>query len=185
VPDIILLDLMMPETDGWQTYQYLREITNAPVIIVSARANKEDVVLGLQIGVDDYVTKPFFNDEVVARVRAVLRRARPSEHRSNLVFPHISLTINLETQEVSIRSQSVHLTSKEFAVLSTLAKNAPKNVPYEALSKEIWGEDSPQARKRLKYLIYLLRRKLENDPANPGLIINNEAIGYKLQTNLP
>lgn len=183
-PDIILLDLMMPDTDGWQTYQYLRELTNAPVIIVSAKANKEDVVQGLQIGVDDYVTKPFFNDEVIARVKAVLRRAKATEQKTTLIFPHISLMVNLETQEVTIRNLPVHLTSKEFAILSVLARNAPKNVPYEVLSKELWGEDSPQVRKRLKYLIYLLRRKLEKDPANPVLVINNEAIGYRLQTNI-
>jgi DNA-binding response OmpR family regulator len=183
-PDIILLDLMMPDTDGWQTFAYLREMTAAPVIIVSAKSTKDDIVQGLQVGVDDYVTKPFFNAEVVARVNAVLRRARTPEHKTTLVFPGIPLVVNLETMEVSIRNRLIHLTIKEFAVLSVLAKQAPKTVHYETLAKEVWGEDTPLARKRLKYLIYLLRRKLEKDPANPLIIVNNEAYGYKLQTNL-
>ena len=183
-PDIILLDLMMPEMDGWQTFEYLREMTAAPVIIVSAKGSKEDIVQGLQVGVDDYVTKPFFNAEVIARVKAVLRRSKAPEHKTTLVFPSIPLIINLETMEVSIRNRPVHLTIKEFAVLAVLAKHAPKTVHYETLANEVWGEDSPLARKRLKYLIYLLRRKLEKDPANPALILNNEAYGYKLQTAL-
>lgn len=181
-PHIILLDLMMPDKDGWETFKYLREITTAPVIVVSAKDAKEEVVRGLQIGVDDYMTKPFFNAEVVARVKTVLRRARTPEVTSKMVFPDIDLVINLESQEVYIHGKPIHLTTREFAILAILAKQAPRNVNYETIAREVWGEDSPNARKRIKYLVYLLRHKLEKDPTNPVMILNNEAFGYKLQT---
>ncbi len=181
-PHVILLDLMMPDIDGWQTYRYIREMTNAPVIVVSAKNTKDDIVMGLQGGVDDYVTKPFYNAEVIARVNTVLRRVKTSEVTTRFVFPDPDLVLNLDNQEVTIRNQSVHLTAREFAILAILAKQAPKNVSYETIAREVWGEDTPNTRKRIKYLIYLLRRKLEKDPGNPSLIINNEAFGYKLNT---
>jgi len=183
-PSLIMLDLMMPEIDGWQTYNSLREVTSAPVIVVSAITNKESVVNGLQIGADDYVTKPFFNAEVIARVNSVLRRAKSAEMPARYAFPDYDLIINLDTKEVSIRNNPVHLTSREFAVLVALAKRAPRSVSYETITKEVWGEDSANARKRIKYLVYLLRRKLEKDPRNPTLIINSEVSGYKLNTKL-
>ncbi len=181
-PNIILLDLMMPEIDGWQTFHYLREMTEAPVIVVSAKNSKDDVVKGLQIGVDDYVTKPFFNAEVIARINTVLRRVKSSTTTNQYVFPEAELVINLENQEVSIRNKPVHMTVREFSVLAVLAKQAPRNVNYETIANEVWGEDSENTRKRIKYLIYLLRRKLEQDPGHPTLILNNEAFGYKLNT---
>ncbi|MCL4561085.1 MAG: response regulator transcription factor [Chloroflexi bacterium] len=181
-PNLILLDLMMPDIDGWQTFRYLREMTEAPVIIVSAKDRKEDVVKGLQIGVDDYVTKPFFNAEVIARVNTVLRRVKTATTTNQYVFPDAELVINLENQEVAIRNKPVHMTVREFSVLAVLAKQAPRNVSYETIANEVWGEDSENTRKRIKYLIYLLRRKLEKDPSHPTLILNNEAFGYKLNT---
>ena len=100
-PSLIMLDLMMPEIDGWQTFSSLREVTSAPVIVVSAITNKEEVVHGLQIGADDYVTKPFFNAEIVARVNSVLRRAKSSELPDRYSFPEFNLVINIDTKEVS------------------------------------------------------------------------------------
>jgi DNA-binding response OmpR family regulator len=183
-PDIILLDLMMPEVDGWETYKYLRQMTKVPVIVVSAKASKEEVVDGLQRGVDDYVTKPFYNAEVVARVRAVLRRADTGEQVRRLFFPAVQLVINLDTKQVSIQNRMIHLTSREFSILVILARHAPSIVNYETIAKEVWGEDTPNARKRIKYLIYLLRRKLEDDPDHPRLILNIEGVGYQLQTEV-
>ncbi|MEN6409911.1 MAG: response regulator transcription factor [Anaerolineaceae bacterium] len=181
-PNIILLDLMMPEIDGWKTYEYLREITGAPVIIISAISAKDEVVKGLQLGVEDYVTKPFYNAEVVARVQTVLRRATPPQPVTHLVFPEIQLVIDLDAQEVKLRDIPVHLTNREFAILALLARRSSENVNYETIAREIWGQDNPDVRKRIKYLIYLLRRKLETDPGKPQLILNNEGFGYKLNT---
>ena len=184
-PNLVLLDLMMPDHDGWETFTSLREVTNAPVIVISAKDNKDDIVHGLQLGVDDYMTKPFFNAEVVARIKTVLRRARSLENMNQLVFPDIGLEIDLENQEVYLKGEPVHLTHRELAVLVSLAKHAPKSVTHETISREVWGEESPQAYKRIKYLVYLLRKKLEPDPGKPVLILNNEAFGYRLQTRKP
>ena len=184
-PHLILLDLMMPDHDGWETFESLRKVTTAPVIVVSARDNKDDIVKGLSLGIDDYLTKPFFNAEVVARVKTVLRRARPGTTMQRMVFPDVDLVIDAENQEVSLRGNVVHLTPREYAVLLTLARRAPRSVSNQAIARDVWGEDSPSARKRIKYLVYLLRKKVEREPAEPELILNNEAYGYRLQVAPP
>ncbi len=182
-PQMILLDLMLPDIDGWRTYDYLRRVTSAPVIIVSAIDRKEDVVRGLQIGADDYITKPFFNAEVVQRVRTVLNRMRLTEPATQLVYPDVELTINLETQEVTYRRIAFHLTGREFMLLAALAKRSPNLVSAKTLGMEIWGEDTSDTRKRIKYLVYLLRKKLEVDPVNPKLIPLGPRSGYRLDSS--
>lgn len=181
-PDIILLDLMMPEMDGWETLRYLREMSDVPVIIISAIGSKDDIVKALKTGVDDYLTKPFFNAEVVARIQAVMRRAGKQHPMTRLVFPRVNLTIDLTAQEVTFNGQLIHLTPKEFAVLSVLARQAPAIVGYTKISTAVWGEDTEEARKRTKYLIYLLRRKFEGISTEFDLIQNIDRLGYKLQT---
>ena len=183
-PDLVLLDLMMPEMDGWETFSYLRQVTDAPVIIVSALGAKDDVVRALHSGVDDYVTKPFYNAEVVARVNAVLRRSMKPQELSRLVFPQVGLMVDRMTQEVSIVGEKIQLTHKEFSVLAVLAKHAPAIVSYETIADAVWGEDSPDVRKRTKYLVYLLRRKFEQVPGGKDLILNVDRLGYKLQTEI-
>jgi DNA-binding response OmpR family regulator len=181
-PDIVLLDLMMPEMDGWETLRYLREMSDVPVIIISAIGSKEDIVRALKIGVDDYMTKPFFNAEVVARIQAVMRRAGKQHPITHLVFPKIQLAIDLTSQEVTYHGETIHLTPKEFAVLTVLAKQAPAIVGYSKISTAVWGEDSDDARKRTKYLIYLLRRKFEKIQAGSDFIQNIDRLGYKFQS---
>lgn len=180
-PNLVLLDLMMPDYDGWDTFDHLRSVTNAPVIVISAKDSKDDIVHGLQLGIDDYLTKPFFNAEVVARIRTVLRRASSSETTDRLAFPNVELVIDRANQEVYYHDTLVHLSRREFAILACLAGHAPRSVSNETIAREVWGEDSPEARKRIKYLIYLLRKKLESKPSEPTLILNNEAYGYRLQ----
>ena len=183
-PDLILLDLMMPEMDGWETLHYLREMSDVPVIIISAIGSKEDIVKALKTGVDDYLTKPFFNAEVVARIQAVMRRAGKQHPMTRLVFPRVNLTIDLTAQEVTFHGQLIHLTPKEFAVLSVLARQAPAIVGYTKISTTVWGEDTEEARKRTKYLIYLLRRKFEGISTESDLIQNIDRLGYKLKTEV-
>ncbi len=181
-PDAVLLDIMMPEMDGWQTLKYLRQMTHAPVVVVSALAEKEAVVEGLQRGVDDYITKPFYNAEVVARVESVLRRANRPQEISRLVFPEISLAIDLLSQSVNLGGKEIQLTPKEFGLLTALAKHAPAIASYSAIGNAIWGEDNPDVRKRTKYLVYLLRRKLDLLTKGRELIVNVGRYGYRLQT---
>ena len=183
-PDLVLLDLMMPQMDGWQTYQHLREITDVPVMIVSAIYDKNDVVRALRMGMDDYITKPFVNAEVVARVQAVLRRARPTKNLDRMVFPNPGLVIDFSTQEVILNNKHIQLTGKEFAILAILARKAPDVVHYRSIAESVWGKDTTQVRNRIKYLVYLLRQKLEHASGNAELIQNIDRLGYKLQARL-
>jgi DNA-binding response OmpR family regulator len=181
-PDIILLDLMMPDLDGWETLRMLRQIQDTPVVIVSAKGAKEDIIKGLNAGGDDYVSKPFHLDEIVARVHAVLRRARKEEESNRRVFPEVGLTIDFDTREVTMNDTTISFTPKTFAVLEVLAKNAPRPVSHEQIAEEVWGEDTPSVRKRIKYTILLIRRKLSDDDERPSLILNRPAFGYQLNT---
>jgi DNA-binding response OmpR family regulator len=181
-PHLILLDLMMPEMDGWETLSYLRQMSSVPVIIISALNAKDDIVKGLHQGVDDYIAKPFYNAEVVARVQAVLRRAGSKTDVTRLVFPAVHLTIDLINQEVKFEENSIELTTKEFAVLTILAKAAPSVVTYQTMAMEIWGVDSEDAYRRIKYLIYLLRQKFDSINPTNDLLTNVDRLGYKLRT---
>ncbi|UCD97879.1 MAG: response regulator transcription factor [Chloroflexota bacterium] len=180
VPSVILLDLMMPDMDGWETYQNLRQVTDVPVIVVSADTKKENVVKGLNSGFDDYVTKPFFPPELVARVNTVLRRASGTGSLTRRIYPSIELSIDFETHEVVLRGEDIHLSSREFALLEVLATRAPRLVRYEEIATKIWETDNYKVRNRIKYLIYLLRRKVEVNPDDPQLIVNREGLGYQL-----
>ena len=182
-PNLVLLDLMMPDMDGWETYQYLRQMSEVPVMIISAIANKEEIVRALRMGVDDYITKPFVNAEVVARVEAVLRRATAAPTAvERLVFPELDLIVDFRSQEVFSGEKHVQLTGREFAVMSLLAKAAPAIVSYRDIAMQIWEEDSPEARNRIKYLVHLLRRKFVTLPGKPDFIQNVDRVGYKLRT---
>jgi DNA-binding response OmpR family regulator len=182
-PDLVLLDLMMPEMDGWETIDRLRQVTTTPVIVLTAMANKENVVTCLQRGVDDYMTKPFYKAEVIARVNAVLRRSRTARETSRYVFPQVGLAIDTQTREVRLKNTKIQLTGKEFGVLLALAKHAPEIVHYQKIAQTVWGKDFPQARQRIKYLIYLLRQKFQEVDVESGdLIINIDRLGYKLIT---
>jgi len=181
-PDLVLLDLMMPEMDGWETMRYIRDMADIPIIIISSISTKDDVVRALQIGVDDYLVKPFFSAEVIARIKAVLRRASKPPEITRFVFPQARLKIDLSTQAVEFEDREIHLTPKEFAVLSALAKQAPSIVGYHEISTAVWGEDSDDAHKRTKYLIYLLRKKFLAVDPECNIILNIDRLGYKLQT---
>lgn len=181
-PNVIILDMMMPEMDGWQTYQELRKISELPVIVVSAARQTENVVKALQMGMDDYITKPFNQAEVVARVNCVLRRRVKKATLNRLGFSMIELVLDLDSQEIIYKGERVQLTGRMFEVLLVLAKNAPRVLPYDEITNEIWGETSLSAHNRLKYLIYLLRQEfLKIDDGNP-VIKNVDRVGYKLMT---
>ncbi|MCD4671851.1 MAG: response regulator transcription factor [Anaerolineaceae bacterium] len=182
-PDLILLDLMMPDMDGWETFEYIRKMTETPVIFISALSSKEHIIKGLRTGVDDYITKPFHNEELVERVRAVLRRAGRTKEINRFVFPAIEMVVNIKGQQVQLADEHIHLTAKEFAVLAVLAKHAPQVVNYQTISESVWGADSTEARKRAKYLVYLLRRKFNEIIPDAELIQNVDRLGYRLNTN--
>ncbi len=184
-PNLVLLDLMMPGMDGWETYRYLRQMSDVPVMIVSAITNKDEVVKALRMGVDDYLTKPFINAEVIARVEAVLRRAHgTSQEVDRLLFPEVDLIVDFRTQEIVHCDQHIQLTGREFAIMALLARSAPAIVAYHEIAMQIWEEDTAEARNRIKYLVHLLRRKFQRLPGKPDFIENVDRLGYKLRTTL-
>ena len=181
-PDVILLDIMMPEMDGWETYDNLRKITDAPVVAVSAGTLDDWIVRAFDMGMEDYVTKPFSAKEVVARVKAAVRRTvtvKPSRVR---IFPDLDLVINLDTRQITLGDETIHLTPLEYSVFAILVEHTPEPVRYEVIAEKVWGEDTPNARKRLKWAVHSLRRKLEKDSTRPKLIGTHTNYGYQLIT---
>ena len=182
-PDIILLDLMMPDMDGYETYQHLRSITSAPIVIVYARSLKDDVVEGLQFGADDYITKPFYPPELVARVNTAVRRAQYTAPVSIYSFPTIDMRVDMENREVTLQDQKILLPAKEFEVFSVLVRFAPKLVSKEVIAREVWGEDNQKIQNRIKYFIHILRGKMEANSSQPRIILSREGLGYRLATD--
>ena len=179
-PDVILLDLMMPEVDGFETYERLKKVTRAPVIVVTASGDRENAAKSLRSGMEDYISKPFYNAEMIERVRAVLRRAGNEGKENTRAFPDIDLFVNFDTQEVYLNGKYIRLVPRQFLVLSILAKQAPRPVNYTMLTEEIWGEDAPKNRAHLKNIIFSMRQKLEMDPTHPRLVVNYRGLGYQL-----
>jgi two-component system KDP operon response regulator KdpE len=178
-PDVVVLDLGLPDMDGADVIRGLRGWTQVPIVVLSARSGQADKVEALDAGADDYVTKPFGMDELLARLRAALRRAAPSEEAP--VVETATFTVDLASKEVRDGDgEHVRLTPTEWHLLEVLARNEGKLVPQRHLLQEVWG---PQYEKETNYLrVYMaqLRRKLEQDPAKPRHLITEPGIGYRL-----
>jgi DNA-binding response OmpR family regulator len=166
-PDLVLLDIMMPDMDGWEVCKRLREMSDVPIIFLTARGEVRDVVRGLEMGADDYIIKPYDNDELVARVRAHLRRSPRPSMSEELVFNNGSFRINFMNREVRVRNEIKHLTPKEFNLLGVLARNAGRVVTRTELVTEAWGEEYSDAIDSLKLYIHYLRQKVESNPDKP------------------
>lgn len=179
-PDLVLLDLMMPGMDGYETMKRLRLLRNTPVICLSAKNAKEDVVAGLHAGADDYITKPFHDDELLARIDVVLKRVQSNQSSRRLLFHQTGLVVDMDASAVFLNGVDCELTRQEFALCALLAQWAGQVLPHEEIARQLWGMDSRDARNRIKYLVYLLRRKLETDYRNPQLVLSRGGIGYML-----
>jgi len=166
--------------DGWEIYQELRRLTNAPVMIVSALNNKEDVVRGLRIGADDYITKPFYPSELVARINRVTSRRKAIHPLKVFKFSDNDLEIDSNTREVSYAGKVTILPPREFGVLSALARRPGQWVDLSTIAAEVWGDSNVTVQNRIKYLVFLLRSHLEIDPGKPRLFMSREGLGYKL-----
>lgn len=178
-PDIILLDIMMPDMDGWEVCRRLRELSDVPIIFLTAKDDVRDVVKGLEMGADDYVVKPYDNNELVARVKAHLRRAPKPSVSEELVFDGGNFRINFISREVRVRGTTVHLTPKEFNLLGVLARNAGRVITRTELVKEAWGPEYGDAIDSLKLYIHYLRQKVERDPQRPTYILTSRGVGYR------
>jgi two-component system KDP operon response regulator KdpE len=178
-PDLIVLDLIMPKMDGFETLKELRSFSSVPVIILSAKGADVDKIKGLGLGADDYLQKPFNPDELVARIEAIRRRLQPAERRRTHEPLSVGdLTIDFEGQCVVLRGKQEHLTRIEWLLLSELAHNAGRLMLYEDLLTRIWGPEYRDDVQILRTWISRLRYKLENDPNNPKLIRTIPKTGY-------
>lgn len=180
LPDLVLLDVMMPDLDGFETLRLIREISSVPVIMLTARGDEDDRVRGLELGADDYVTKPFSPRELVSRVRAVLRRtetATAPTHEAIQVDDR--LKIDFGRREVWVEGKLVKLRPTEYKLLYHLVQNAGWVVPHEQLLAKVWGYEYRDETHYLRLYVNYLRQKLEVDPANPQYILTERGVGYR------
>jgi two-component system KDP operon response regulator KdpE len=178
-PDVIILDIMMPKMDGWLTCQKLRNVCDTPIIMLTARADQEGVIKGLALGADDYLAKPCNFDELKARIRATLRRARlDSKEHWETVYDDGSLRIDLIDGTVTHRGKPVRLTPTESRLLTYLVKQKGRVVPHKELLTGVWGPECAEETAYLSVYIRYLRRKIEKDPANPHYIQTRWGMGY-------
>ena len=180
-PDVIILDLGLPDMDGFEVLKDIRSFSNVPIIIVTVRGDEMDRVRGLELGADDYITKPFSHMELLARIKAVLRRAHMPELKAKeRSFHSPGLTINFATRTVTVNGQLVRLTPTEYSLLHYLALNEGAVLTHRALLEKVWGGEYADSPEYLKVYIQRLRNKLEEDPTNPRLLISERGLGYKL-----
>ncbi len=178
LPDLIILDLAMPEVSGLDVCRRVREFSSVPMIVLSAKGSESDKVAALDLGADDYVTKPFGMDELLARVRAVLRRLTSSESE-NRVLTVGDVTIDTDERRVVVAGKEIKLTPKEFDVLKYLVSNAGKVVTHRALLQAVWGWQSSDQTEYLRVFINQLRRKMETDASHPSYILTEPWVGYR------
>lgn len=181
-PDLVILDVMMPGMDGWTTCERLREVSDVPIVMLTARGTEQDIVGGLEKGADDYIVKPFRVSELLARIRAVLRRKKgASEVEDMQVFADGDLSINFSKREVTVRGQVTNLTPTEFELLSCLARNQGRVLSREMLLSKVWGDEYVEATQYLKLYVRYLRQKIEKDPSNPEYILTEWGVGYRFE----
>ena len=179
-PDVIILDLGLPDMDGLEVLKSIRSFSNVPIIIVTVRGDEIDKIRGLELGADDYITKPFSHLELLARVQAVLRRAHVGEFKvEEKPFSSPGLSIDFASRTVTVRGQIVSLTPTEYELFHYLVLNEGNVLTHRALLEKVWGEEYTDAPEYLKVYIQRLRNKLEVDPANPQLLLSERGVGYK------
>jgi len=182
-PDLLILDLGLPDMDGVQVMRQLREWSNIPVIVLSARSQENDKIVALDAGADDYLTKPFSTAELLARIRAQLRRQSLAGHDSNgTAYQFGNVKVDLSSRLIFREEEQVHLTPIEFKLLSVLLRNAGRVVTQRQLLNEVWGPSYVESSHYLRIYMGHLRQKLETDPAQPRHLITETGVGYRLVT---
>ncbi len=180
LPDLVLLDVMMPEMDGFETLREIRQFSNVPVIMLTVKGDEDDKVRGLELGADDYVTKPFGPRELSSRIKAVLRRAEiPTPAEQSVVRVDDRLQIDFNLRQVIVDGQVIKLRPTEYRLLYHLVNNAGWTMPHETLLAKVWGHEYRDETHYLRLYITYLRQKIEKDPANPQYILTERGIGYR------
>jgi DNA-binding response OmpR family regulator len=180
LPDLILLDVMLPDLDGFEILKMIREISSVPVIMLTAKGEEDDRVRGLELGADDYVTKPFSPRELVSRVRAVLRRTEASGSSSHgLIEVDDRLKLDFDRHEVWVEGKLVNLRPTEYRLLYHLVQNAGWVISHDQLLANVWGYEYRDEPHYVRLYINYLRKKIEKDPSNPQYILTERGIGYR------
>jgi DNA-binding response OmpR family regulator len=182
LPDLIILDVMMPDMDGFETLRKIREVSNVPVIMLTVKGGETDKVRGLDLGADDYVTKPFSPKELVSRVKAALRRTTmPGLVPETEIRVDSNLTIDFGRRKVIVRGNEVHLRPTEYRLLYHLVSNAGHVLTHETLLRKVWGYDYRDEDQYLWLYMTYLRQKLEDNPKEPKYILGERGVGYRFK----
>ena len=184
-PDAVILDLGLPDADGLDVIQRLREWTVIPIIVLSARGRESDKVAALDAGADDYLTKPFGVGELLARIRVALRHAAGRTPTVESVFQLGELTVDLARRTVTVAGTPVHLTPTEYRLLAVLVRNAGKVITHRQLLKDVWGPDAVHENQYLRVYMGTLRRKIEANPTRPRYLTTEAGVGYRLLEEEP
>jgi DNA-binding response OmpR family regulator len=180
LPDLILLDIMMPDIDGFEVLKMIREVSGVPVIMLTAKGEEDDKVKGLELGADDYITKPFSPRELVSRVKAVLRRSEiPGEGSADVIQVDDRLKIDFNRREIWVSDKLVSLRPTEYRLLYHLVQNAGWVLTYDQILSRVWGYEYRDEPHYVRLYVNYLRQKLEQDPANPKYILTERGIGYR------
>jgi two-component system KDP operon response regulator KdpE len=181
-PDLIILDLGLPDMDGVDVIKAIRAWSAVPIIILSARSSEQQKIDALDVGADDYLTKPFGFGELLARIRVALRHSmRPQEHAQADVFTTGNLKVDLLNRVVSVDDQEIHLTPIQYRLLTVLVKNAGKVLTQQQILKEVWGPSYQESAHYLRIYMSQLRQKLEADPTQPKFLLTESGVGYRLK----
>jgi two-component system KDP operon response regulator KdpE len=181
-PDLVLLDLGLPDMDGIDVTKALREWSNRPILIISARGQEDDKIRALDVGADDYVTKPFGTGELMARIRVALRHsAREGGDTNEPVLEVGGLKLDLDKRQVFVEGREVHLTPNEYKLFAVLMKQAGKVLTHRQLLKDVWGPAYANQTHYLRVYMVQLRHKLESDPARPRYLVTEPGVGYRLR----
>jgi DNA-binding response OmpR family regulator len=179
-PDVTLLDVNMPNMNGFEVLQRIRELSDAPVLMLTARGDEMSKVRGLELGADDYLVKPFSHLELFARIKAVLRRSElPSPISAAPSFVSGDVSVNFDSREVTVGGEPVKLTPTEYKLLYQMVRNAGRVLPFDTLLSKVWGDEYRGDMDYLKTYISRLRKKLADDPDNPRYIITERSVGYR------
>jgi len=182
LPDMVILDVMMPDMDGFETLKSIRELSSVPVIFLSVRGQEFDRVHGLDLGADDYITKPFSPRELVSRIKAVLRRTETkSLAPSSEIIVDEDLRINFDQRKIIVRGQELQLRPTEYRLLYQLVSNAGKLLTHETLLSRVWGPEYRDEDHYVRLYITYLRQKIEKDPKNPKYIFSERGLGYRFK----
>ena len=180
LPALVLLDVMMPEMDGFEALRMIREISNVPVIMLTVKSDEEDKVRGLELGADDYVTKPFGPREMASRIKAALRRAEmPTSSDQSMIRVDDRFQIDFNHRQVVVDGEAIKLRPTEYRLLYHLVNNPGWTMPHETLLAKVWGHEYRDETHYLRLYVTYLRHKIEADPSNPQYILTERGVGYR------